>query len=85
MAIIEVKNLSKDFKVKIKEKGLKGSLKAFIKPKYKIIKAVKNISFEVEEGEMIAFIGPNGAGKSTTIKMMTGILYPGEGNQSSWN
>ena len=54
MAIIEVKNLSKDFKVKIKEKGLKGSLKAFIKPKYKIIKAVKNISFEVEEGEMIA-------------------------------
>lgn len=49
MAIIEVKNLSKDFKVKIKEKGLKGSLKAFIKPKYKIIKAVKNISFEVEE------------------------------------
>lgn len=79
MAIIEVKNLSKDFKVKIKEKGLKGSLKAFIKPKYKIIKAVKNISFEVEEGEMIAFIGPNGAGKSTTIKMMTGILYPGEG------
>ena len=74
MAIIEVKNLSKDFKVKIKEKGLKGSLKAFIKPKYKIIKAVKNISFEVEEGEMIAFIGPNGAGKSTTIKMMTGIL-----------
>ena len=79
MAIIEVKNLSKDFKVKIKEQGLKGSLKAFIKPKYKIIKAVKNISFEVEEGEMIAFIGPNGAGKSTTIKMMTGILYPGEG------
>ena len=79
MAIIEVKNLSKDFKVKIKEKGLKGSLKAFIKPKYKIIKAVKNISYEVEEGEMIAFIGLNGAGKSTTIKMMTGILYPGEG------
>ena len=79
MSIIDVKNLSKDFKVKIKEKGLKGSLKAFIKPKYKIIKAVKNISFEVEEGEMIAFIGPNGAGKSTTIKMMTGILYPGEG------
>ena len=61
MAIIEVKNLSKSFKVKIKEKGLKGSLKSIIKPKYKIVKAVKNISFEVEKGEIIAFIGPNGA------------------------
>lgn len=60
MAIIEVKNLSKTFKVKLKEQGLKGSLKSIIKPKYKKVKAVKNISFEVEKGEMIAFIGPNG-------------------------
>ena len=80
MPIIEVKKLSKTFKVKIKEKGIKGSIKSIFKPKYKIIKAVKNISFEVEKGEMIAFIGPNGAGKSTTIKMMTGILYPDAGN-----
>lgn len=80
MAVITVKNLSKDFKVKIKEKGLKGSLKSLIKPKYKIIKAVKNISFEVEKGEMLAFIGPNGAGKSTSIKMMTGILFKDKGN-----
>lgn len=80
MAVITVKNLSKDFKVKIKEKGLKGSLKSLIKPKYKIIKAVKNISFEVDKGEMLAFIGPNGAGKSTSIKMMTGILFPDKGN-----
>ena len=79
MAVITVKNLSKDFKVKIKEKGLKGSLKSLVKPNYKIIKAVKNISFSVEKGEMIAFIGPNGAGKSTSIKMMTGILYPNKG------
>ena len=79
MAVITVKNLSKDFKVKIKEKGLKGSLKSLVKPKYKIIKAVKNISFSVEKGEIIAFIGPNGAGKSTSIKMMTGILYPNKG------
>ena len=80
MKVIEVKNLSKSFKVKKKEKGLKGSLKAIIKPKYKTIKAVKDISFEVEEGEIIAFIGPNGAGKSTTIKMLTGILFPDEGD-----
>lgn len=80
MAIIEVKKLSKSFKVKLKEKGLKGSLKSIIKPKYKEIKAVKDINFEVEKGEIIAFIGPNGAGKSTTIKMLTGILYPDKGD-----
>jgi len=80
MKVIEVNKLSKTFKVKLKEKGLKGSLKSIIKPKYKTIKAVKNISFEVEKGEIIAFIGPNGAGKSTTIKMLTGILYPEKGD-----
>ena len=80
MATIEVKKLSKTFKVKLKEKGLKGSLKSMIKPKYKTIKAVKDISFEVEKGEIIAFIGPNGAGKSTTIKMLSGILYPNSGS-----
>lgn len=80
MAVITVNNLSKNFKVKIKEKGLKGSLKSLVKPKYKIIKAVKNISFSIEKGEMIAFIGPNGAGKSTSIKMMTGILFPEKGS-----
>lgn len=80
MAVIEVKNLSKNFKVKLKEKGLKGSLKSIIKPKYKTIKAVRNVSFSVEKGEIIAFIGPNGAGKSTTIKVMTSILYPDKGS-----
>ncbi len=79
MAIITVKNLSKTFKVKLKEKGLKGSIKSIFKPKYKVVRAVNNISFEVEKGEIIAFIGPNGAGKSTTIKMLTGILYPNKG------
>lgn len=80
MAIIEVKNLSKTFKVKLKEKGLKGSIKSIFKPKYKTVKAVRNVNFSVEKGEMIAFIGPNGAGKSTTIKMLTGILYPDKGD-----
>ena len=80
--VIEVKKLSKTFKVKVKEKGFIGSLKSIIKPKYKTIKAVNNISFNVEKGEIIAFIGPNGAGKSTTIKMLTGILYKTQGSIS---
>ena len=79
MAIIEVNNLSKEFKVKVKEKGIKGSIKSIFKPNYNVINAVNDISFSVQEGEIIAFIGPNGAGKSTTIKMLTGILYPSSG------
>ena len=79
MKVIEVKHLSKSFKVKLKEKGFKGTLMSLVKPKFKTIKAVKNISFDVEKGEVIAFIGPNGAGKSTTIKMMTSILHPDKG------
>ena len=82
MSIIEVNNLSKSFKVKVKEKGIKGSIKSIFKPHYNIINAVNSISFSVQEGEIIAFIGPNGAGKSTTIKMLTGILYPTDGTIS---
>ena len=77
--IIEIKKLSKTFKIKEKEKGFKGSIKSIFKPKYKIKKAVNGIDLSVKKGEIIAFIGPNGAGKSTTIKMLTGILMPTKG------
>lgn len=80
MSIIEVSKLSKTFKLKLKEKGFKGSLKSIVKPKCKYVKAVNNVSFKVEKGEIVAFIGPNGAGKSTTIKMLTGILYNTKGS-----
>jgi len=79
MSIIKVNNLCKTFKVKTKEPGLSGSVKSIFAPSYREIEAVKDISFQVEKGEILAFIGPNGAGKSTTIKMMTGILYPSSG------
>lgn len=80
MSIIKVENLSKTFRVKTKEEGLKGSIKSIFSPVYKEVLAVNKINFEVEKGEILAFIGPNGAGKSTTIKMMTGILHPSGGN-----
>lgn len=77
--MIYLENLRKEFKKTIKEPGLKGSLKSFIKPKKEIVTAVKDISFDVKEGEILGFIGPNGAGKSTVIKMLTGILSPTSG------
>ena len=79
MQAIRVENLSKTFRVKKKEKGMAGSIKAILHPKTEEIQAVNGVSFQVEEGEILAFIGPNGAGKSTTIKMLTGILYPDGG------
>jgi len=79
-SIINVSHISKTFEVKTKEEGFLGSLKSITKPQKRIIEAVSDIEFSVEEGEMLAFIGPNGAGKSTTIKMMTGILQPTSGD-----
>lgn len=80
--VLEVEGLSKFFKSRVKMSGFKGSLKNMFHPDYKTIKAVDDISFSVEKGEITAFIGPNGAGKSTTIKLITGILYPDSGNIS---
>ena len=80
MYAIEVENLSKTFQIRVKEKGMRGSIRAILHPQIEKIKAVDQVSFTVEEGEMLAFIGPNGAGKSTTIKMLTGILCPDGGN-----
>jgi len=77
--VVEVTDLTKNFKTKVKKSGLKESFKSLIHPIYKDVKAVQDISFSVDKGEILAFIGPNGAGKSTTIKMMTGILYPSHG------
>ena len=77
--IIQVENLSKTFQLKQKQPGFFGGIKSVFSPHYKTIKAVDNISFSVNQGEIVAFIGPNGAGKSTTIKMLTGILFPSTG------
>jgi len=79
MRVIEAEALTKNFRVKRKEKGMRGSIRALFHPQTEEIRAVDGVSFGVEEGEVLAFIGPNGAGKSTTIKMLTGILYPDGG------
>ena len=78
-AIIQIKNVTKEFKVLNRREGLKGSLKDLFSRDYKIVRAVDNISMNIEQGEIVGYLGPNGAGKSTTIKMMTGVLEPTSG------
>ena len=78
--MIDVQDLCKDYVQRHKDPGLKGALKGLVKREHKIIHAVRDLSFHIDEGEIVGFIGPNGAGKSTTIKMMSGILTPTKGS-----
>ncbi len=80
MSIISVHNLRKEFKVYKHYEGLLGSIRNLVSSRYTIIKAVDDVSFDVQEGQIVGYVGPNGAGKSTTIKMLTGILVPTSGN-----
>ncbi len=77
--IIQIKNITKEFKVLNRREGLKGSFKDLFSRDYKTVRAVDNISMDIKQGEIVGYLGPNGAGKSTTIKMMTGVLEPTSG------
>lgn len=79
MSIIEVEDLVKTYKTIEKEDGLLGYFKNLVRPKYKEFTAVKNVNFNIEEGELVGYIGEMEAGKSTTIKMLTGLLTPTSG------
>jgi len=82
---IQVENVVKDYKINSKEQGLKGSVKGLFTREKKIVRAVDNISFSIEEGECVGFIGENGAGKTTTIKMLSGLIYPSQGSIEVFN
>ncbi len=78
--MIEVINLEKHYTVAEKEPGLAGSLKSFFKRQTKLVKAVNNVNFRIESGEMVGFLGANGAGKTTTLKILSGLLHPTGGS-----
>ena len=76
VAIIEVDDLSKTFKVPVREQGLRASLRSLVHRETKEVTAVDSVSFTIEPGEVVGFLGPNGAGKTTTLKMLSGLLHP---------
>lgn len=77
--MIKVENLKKIFESHIKEPGLKGSIKALVKREKKIKEALKSVTLEIKQGEIIGLIGANGAGKTTLVKILAGIVHPTSG------
>ena len=79
MPVIEIKQLTKHYRVYQKHEGLWASLRGLFRREYKEVKAVQGIDLTVEQGEFVAFLGPNGAGKTTTLKLLSGVINPTSG------
>jgi ABC-2 type transport system ATP-binding protein len=76
---ITVRNLSKSYFVPVRDAGLKAAVVSLFNRETREVKAVDNISFTIDPGELVGFLGPNGAGKTTTLKMLSGLLHPTAG------
>lgn len=79
LVMIELKNINKTFRTARRNAGFGEAVKALFRKEYEIVHALKDVSFTINDGEMVGYIGPNGAGKSSTIKIMSGILTPDSG------
>jgi ABC-2 type transport system ATP-binding protein len=79
MAVIQAQGLTKTYRTYKKQPGFLGAIKGLFHREYETVVATKEVSFSVEEGELVGFLGPNGAGKTTTLKMLAGLLYPTSG------
>lgn len=77
--MIELEGITKTFRVAKRNAGMKEAVRAFFKREYTTVNALSDVSFKINDGEMVGYIGPNGAGKSSTIKIMSGILTPDSG------
>ena len=77
--MIDVSHLSRHFKVAQPGRGLGGKVKRLFAPQHKTIRAVDDVSFQIDEGEIVGYLGPNGAGKSTTVNALVGLITADEG------
>ena len=77
--LVAAEQLSKTFQVKVRDPGIGGAVRALLRPRYREVRAVRDVTFRIGPGEIVAFLGPNGAGKTTTLKMLAGLLYPTSG------
>jgi ABC-2 type transport system ATP-binding protein len=77
--MIRAEDLSRVFRVKVRDPGLRGAFAALVRPRYREVQALDRVSFSMEAGEIVAFLGPNGAGKTTGLKILSGLLYPSSG------
>lgn len=80
MSAIEARSLTKIYRTYRKESGLRGSIKGLVRRKYDETRAADEVSFQIEEGELVGFLGPNGAGKTTVLKILSGLLNPSSGD-----
>ena len=80
MPALEVHGLTKAFRTYKKLPGFSGAVRGLFHRQYEQTFAVKDVTFNVDEGELVGFLGPNGAGKTTTLKMLAGLLHPTSGS-----
>ncbi len=80
MAIIEATGLTRVFQTRRKQPGLRGAIAGLFRREHETVTAVRDVSFQIEPGELVGFVGPNGAGKTTTLKMLAGLLHPSRGS-----
>jgi ABC-2 type transport system ATP-binding protein len=76
---IDVEHLTKEYRVPEREPGLAAAFRSLVKRRYKVARAVDDLSFKIDAGERVGFLGPNGAGKTTTLKVLSGLLHPTAG------
>ena len=77
--MIRVSGISKSFRVAKRRAGFGRAVKALVSREHETIQALKDISFDIRDGEMVGYIGPNGAGKSTTMRIIAGLIAPSSG------
>ncbi|HLG77813.1 MAG TPA: ATP-binding cassette domain-containing protein [Ktedonobacteraceae bacterium] len=80
VSVIAVQNLTMVYKAPVRDATLRAALVSLFRRTYREIRAVQNVSFALETGEVVGFLGPNGAGKTTTLKILSGILHPTSGS-----